>query len=95
MYNELIYHFLNCFSRWGHWSGLDNKKYTSFKLENGSVCWNGPPRSVDVLLSCGLENRIISASEPTRCEYQFEFETPARCVSKSTGSSSHHQHTEL
>lgn len=50
------------------------------KYEGGSTCWNGPARSVDVVVSCGLENRLISASEPSRCEYLFEFSTPAICL---------------
>lgn len=79
--------------RWGHWTGSDNKKYSSFKMDAGSQCWNGPMRTVNVLLSCGVENKVTSATEPSRCEYQFEFETPARCILKSSDRT--HQHTEL
>lgn len=65
--------------KWGRWAGVDNL-YTRMKYEGGATCWNGPARSVDVSLRCGLENEVLSASEPNRCEYAFEFRTPALCV---------------
>ncbi|KAJ8305801.1 hypothetical protein KUTeg_016346 [Tegillarca granosa] len=34
---------------WGHWSGPENDRYESQKLERGQNCWNGPDRSVKVL----------------------------------------------
>ena len=65
--------------RWSRWTGTDNL-YHRQKYEGGATCWNGPARSVDVSLRCGLSNQVISASEPNRCEYAFEFRTPALCV---------------
>lgn len=65
--------------KWGRWTGSDNL-YTRQKYEGGATCWNGPARSVDVSLRCGLSNEVLSASEPNRCEYAFEFRTPALCV---------------
>jgi hypothetical protein len=35
------------------------------------ACWNGPARSTNVILSCGIENKVISVSEPNRCEVIF------------------------
>uniref|UniRef100_A0A0B7A139 Glucosidase 2 subunit beta n=1 Tax=Arion vulgaris TaxID=1028688 RepID=A0A0B7A139_9EUPU len=64
---------------WGHWYGPEEDKYDSMKYENGQGCWNGPNRSCHVNLHCGAENALTGASEPSRCEYQFEFTTPARC----------------
>ncbi|CAG5121389.1 unnamed protein product [Candidula unifasciata] len=64
---------------WGHWYGPEEDKYDAMKYENGQGCWNGPSRSCHVNLHCGAENALTGASEPSRCEYQFEFTTPARC----------------
>ncbi|XP_076462402.1 glucosidase 2 subunit beta-like [Babylonia areolata] len=64
---------------WGHWYGPEEDKYDAMKYENGQSCWNGPSRSCHVNLHCGTENKLTGASEPSRCEYQFEFTTPARC----------------
>ncbi|RUS72304.1 hypothetical protein EGW08_019936 [Elysia chlorotica] len=64
---------------WGHWYGPEEDKYDSQKYENGQGCWNGPNRSCHVNFHCGAENVLTAASEPSRCEYQFDFTTPARC----------------
>lgn len=55
----------------------------------GATCWNGPSRSVEVTIQCGLENKIISVAEPNRCEYVFAMETPAACDMVSDGSTLH------
>lgn len=86
--------------RWGKWIGPENNRYERFIMEGGVQCWNGPVRSVIVHVSCGIENQLIRAWEPNRCEYAYEFKTPAACV-LSVGSapddSNEHQpvHTEL
>lgn len=80
--------------RWGNWAGPENDKYSKMKCDNGQLCWNGPTRSVMVLLQCGLENKLLSSSEPNRCEYLFEFSTPAMC-SLHEEIPPIHQHTEL
>lgn len=79
---------------WGHWHGPEGDKYDSMKYENGQNCWNGPNRSCNVKLHCGAENALTGASEPSRCEYQFEFTTPARC-SAPPPPGSHSYHEEL
>lgn len=71
--------------RWGRWSNSDghsdqHARYTGMRYEGGTSCWNGPARSVDVSLSCGLENRVTQASEPNRCEYRMHLTTPALCT---------------
>lgn len=33
-----------------------------------------------VHLSCGLEPKLVSVTEPNRCEYLMEFEVPSVCV---------------
>lgn len=43
-------------------------------------CWNGPNRQVDVVLSCGTKNELLSVSEPEKCEYRFKVTSPAMCL---------------
>lgn len=82
--------------QWGRWSGPDGNKYERMRLENGVQCWNGPSRSVDVVMRCGLQNALVGASEPARCEYQFDFETPALCrMDQVNLEHTHPAHTEL
>jgi len=73
--------------RWGKWNGPESNKYARMKFEAGTGCWNGPARTTTVVIHCGLENRLTGASEPSRCEYQFEFTTPAACTPGSIPSS--------
>ncbi|KAK7508152.1 hypothetical protein BaRGS_00000391 [Batillaria attramentaria] len=80
--------------KWGHWYGPEEDKYDAMKYENGQSCWNGPNRSCHVNLHCGTENKLTGASEPSRCEYQFEFTTPARC-SRPQPEPKEHVHEDL
>ncbi|KAH7970255.1 hypothetical protein HPB49_001710 [Dermacentor silvarum] len=82
--------------RWGSWHGPDDNKYSQMKYDGGATCWNGPARSVVVDLHCGLENQLTSASEPNRCEYHFDFSTPAACAPVPTDTPTEsHVHEEL
>ena len=85
---------------WGNWGENEASKYSVMKFQNGLACWNGPQRSTLVRLTCGLENKVISVSEPNRCEYEMKFETPALCdhegaANESSQPDGHHQHEDL
>ncbi|XP_043501870.1 glucosidase 2 subunit beta [Polistes fuscatus] len=64
---------------WSEWIGGQGNKYSKIRYDKGLTCWNGPARSTIVNLSCGKENKLISVTEPSRCEYAMEFVTPALC----------------
>jgi len=50
--------------------------------DKGEVCWNGPPRSTRVKLTCGTEEKIEYVSEPGKCEYEISLITPSACLEK-------------
>lgn len=50
---------------------------------NGAKCWNGPKRSAVVHLLCGAESKLLSVSEPEKCEYSFEMTSPIACDNNS------------
>nr|KAJ3419305.1 hypothetical protein HK105_007112 [Polyrhizophydium stewartii] len=73
---------LGSFSRWGNRAGSNlaaDTKYASMMFENGQGCWNGPARSVEVVFQCGLDTKILTVSEPNKCEYRIEAMSPAVC----------------
>ncbi|KAJ1921503.1 hypothetical protein H4219_000540 [Mycoemilia scoparia] len=64
------------------------------RYENGAYCWNGPHRSIMMVLECGEINEIMSVIEPTKCEYQAKVKSPVACPNLETlenqKHSSHH-----
>ena len=68
-------------TRLGGWDGLkvreDGTRVLSFS--NGQTCWNGPARSLQVLMRCGVENALRDVEEPSRCVYEMTFATPLVC----------------
>lgn len=50
------------------------------EYQGGSHCWNGPNRSGQAIVSCGLENKLIAVEEPEKCRYFFEIVSPAACM---------------
>lgn len=64
---------------WSTWEGSEANKYEYMIFDRGQQCWNGPQRTTRVRVNCGNENRLVSVSEPNRCEYFFDFITPAAC----------------
>ena len=77
---------------WDSWKGTD---YNQMLFANGASCWNGPSRSALVFIECGLDTRVLSVTEPNRCEYQMQMQTPAACVPQTTNDNEDHQHDEF
>ncbi|XP_030556959.1 glucosidase 2 subunit beta [Drosophila novamexicana] len=81
--------------RWDQWIGEGASKYSRQKYTQGAACWNGPQRSAIINIKCAMEPRITAVSEPNRCEYYYEFETPAACDSDAYTASAQSMHDEL
>ncbi|KAK7061346.1 glucosidase II beta subunit-like-domain-containing protein [Favolaschia claudopus] len=54
--------------------------YEKQVYDRGTRCWNGPERSVILVLKCGTENAIHTVAELEKCEYQFTGTSPALCL---------------
>ena len=64
---------------WDKWNGNEGSTFNSMLYSKGEKCWNGPDRSIVIHLKCGVEDKIVSAYEPNKCEYAMDFTTPALC----------------
>jgi len=54
--------------------------YEKQVYDKGTRCWNGPERSVVLVLKCGTENAIHTVAELEKCEYQLTGTSPALCL---------------
>ncbi|KAF9544856.1 hypothetical protein EC957_011586 [Mortierella hygrophila] len=63
----------------GNFSGWEGDNYDIQMYTGGAKCWNGPERSVKLVMSCGTKTEIVSVAEPEKCEYLFKLQTPAVC----------------
>ncbi|KAG8218281.1 glucosidase II beta subunit-like protein-domain-containing protein [Butyriboletus roseoflavus] len=71
---------LGKFSSWNKLSKPGELEYyTKQRYTQGAKCWNGPQRSVELVLSCGTENALLTVAELEKCEYQITGTTPALC----------------
>jgi len=77
---------LGHFSSWKIDEKVGTPSYYSRQMfTGGAKCWNGPQRSVQVELSCGLENELLTIAEPEKCEYLITGTTPALCTPLGAG----------
>lgn len=65
--------------RWSGWAGPPENLYSRQKYEGGIQCWNGPTRSAVINIACGVEDKVTMVTEPSKCEYVYDFITPAAC----------------
>jgi len=63
---------------WKEWIIVNNTFQAMF-LANGDVCPGEKPRQTKVKLRCGDQNKVVSVTEPTICQYEVRFETPLAC----------------
>ena len=47
--------------------------------KDGTPCYNFGARSAEVHVICGVENKLLSAREPSTCFYTLEMTSPAAC----------------
>ncbi|KAH9853957.1 endoplasmic reticulum protein [Lenzites betulinus] len=74
---------LGHFDTWNNAPGVAEGSpefYSKQRYTRGAKCWNGPQRSVTLVMSCGTENAVLAVSEPEKCEYEFKVTSPALCL---------------
>lgn len=56
----------------------DDGKF-QMKFTGGQSCWQGPARSLTVEFTCGVETKIISVEEVSKCTYMMVMEACVAC----------------
>lgn len=71
----------NILGYWKGWYQHENGTYDYYKMlyTDGYRCGD-ISRQATVALKCGVNNEIKSVSEPSTCNYHFDFETPGACT---------------
>ncbi|KAI9681804.1 MAG: hypothetical protein M1829_000549 [Trizodia sp. TS-e1964] len=59
--------------------GLGSGERIALLYENGQHCWNGPSRSIKVILACSEKDEIWKVAEEEKCVYRMEAGSPAAC----------------
>lgn len=70
---------LGKFDRFGNRANNADDKYRFMYFSNGEYCWNGPARSLEVEFVCGEEVKVLTVTEPAKCEYNMKLSSPAVC----------------
>jgi len=60
----------------GKWNGW---KDGSMHFNAGEHCWQAGAREATVLLSCGLESKVLAVTEPATCKYHITMSSPSAC----------------
>lgn len=59
------------------WAGTEcNSEYALCDSE----CWTWFYSHMQLHLSCGTENKVLTVAEPEKCEYHMTATTPALCL---------------
>ena len=64
---------------------LHQEPHSLMLFKGGQNCWNVGARQAEVRLTCGLENKLVSADEPATCKYLLTMETPGACSREQGG----------
>jgi len=59
---------------WSKWTGPRTAVF-----DDGTMCWGGPARKLNVHFVCGETEQILDVFEPSRCVYQATVEHPGAC----------------
>ena len=69
---------LGRFARWSH--GQADGDAAVMEFRDGSKCWKGEDRKLDVVFRCGDQTQLHNVEEPEICSYIATVETPAACL---------------
>ncbi|KAJ2712217.1 hypothetical protein H4R19_002868, partial [Coemansia spiralis] len=53
--------------------------HTVHRYTQGTKCWNGPERSLTATFVCDKDIKVLSVSEPEKCEYHAKMTGPFAC----------------